>query len=207
MHPWVSKTNKPRREAPRRKDMESKHTEAAPDRRAEANMGEGFYERHKVFKLHHDNIFFQRVNLGNIFPVNSPSKILGTPDFSKFSKKFCLGNSPLKKKVTWYLSLVKTFWITTRYKSKSWSKSHTFVQNLWCKNMCQFETRTNFLTYWFIILAKNLLIMERASIIFIIENHKIFAVSNFWTDDCRLFDRLTNLSDCTCANQWIFHVS
>ena len=34
MHPWVSKTNKPRREAPRRKDMESKHTEAAPDRRA-----------------------------------------------------------------------------------------------------------------------------------------------------------------------------
>ena len=35
MRAGISKVNKPRREAPRRNVMESKHTEAAPDRRAE----------------------------------------------------------------------------------------------------------------------------------------------------------------------------
>ena len=49
---WISKVNKPRREAPRRNVMESKHTEAAPDRRAEVM---DFFQIHSKGLYKHPN--------------------------------------------------------------------------------------------------------------------------------------------------------
>ena len=52
-----------------------------------------------TLQTHINSVFFFNGSTGeNVFPVNSPSKLLGTGDFSKFSKNFLPVNSLLKKK-------------------------------------------------------------------------------------------------------------